>query len=161
MRHQSDQPFPEYGRRRQELIFVHGLGHKVSPVPADFPALEEHARRLMTKRGFAYVAGGAGNEQTMVANRAAFDRWRIVPSCEDLVQGQSEPTTDPVKPPNNLFSFGARLNQIRRHPGSLLRNLLSVAPIAAVPKILNICSRASLTWKDLAWLRSRPACRSY
>jgi len=79
MRHQSDQPFPEYGRRRQELIFVHGLGHQVSRVPADFSVLEERARRVMTKRGFAYVAGGAGNERTMAANRAAFDRWRIVP----------------------------------------------------------------------------------
>src|SRR5580692_8053058 len=79
MGHHSDQPFPEYGRRRQELIFVHGLGHKVSRVPADFPALEKRARRVMTKRGFAYVSGGAGNERTMVANRAAFDRWRIVP----------------------------------------------------------------------------------
>ena len=79
MGHHSDQPFPEYGRRRQELIFVHGLGHQVSRVPADFPALEERARRVMTKRGFAYVAGGAGNERTMAANRAAFDRWRIVP----------------------------------------------------------------------------------
>jgi lactate 2-monooxygenase len=61
------------------LIFVHGLGHKVSRVPVHFSALEERARRVMTKRGFAYVAGGAGNERTMVANRAAFDRWRIVP----------------------------------------------------------------------------------
>src|SRR6202008_1388452 len=66
-----------------------------------------------------------------------------------------EPTTDPVKPPNNLFSLGARWKQIRRHPGSLLRNLLSVAPQAAVPKFLRIYSRASLTWKDLAWLRQQ------
>jgi len=79
MGHHSDQPLPEYGRRRQELIFLRGLGHKVSRVPADFPALEERARRVMTKRGLAYFAGGAGNERTMVANRAAFDHWRIVP----------------------------------------------------------------------------------
>jgi lactate 2-monooxygenase len=79
MGHHFDQPFPEYGRRRQQLIFVHGLGHKVSRVPVDFPALEERARRVMTKRGFAYVAGGAGAQRTMAVNRAAFDRWRIVP----------------------------------------------------------------------------------
>src|SRR6201997_5763801 len=79
MRHDSDQIFAEYGRRRQRWIFVQGVGHKISPVPVDFPALEERARRVMTKRGFAYVAGGAGNERTMAANRAGFDRWRIVP----------------------------------------------------------------------------------
>jgi lactate 2-monooxygenase len=294
MRSHSDQTFPEYGRRRQRWIFVHGLGHKVSRVPVDFPALEERARRVMTKKGFAYVAGGAGNEQTMVANRAGFDRWRIVPRmlrdvsrrdlsltlfgerlptplilapvgvlemvharadlaavraaaaervpfifsnqasvpmetcsaamgdgirwfqlywstddrlvisflrraeacgcqalvvtldttllgwrprdldlgslpflrgmgiaqytsdpvfCEGLARARTEPTTDTVKPPINLFSFGARWEQIRRYPGSLLSNLRSGAPQAAVRKFLGIYSRASLTWKDLAWLR--------
>jgi lactate 2-monooxygenase len=33
----------------------------------------------MTPEGFAYVAGGAGAEETMRENRAAFERWRIVP----------------------------------------------------------------------------------
>ena len=269
MGHDSEQTLPEYGRRRQRLIFVHGLGHKVSRVPVEFSALEERARRVMTKRGFAYVAGGAGNEQTMVANRAAFDRWRIVPrmlcdvsrrdlsvtlfgkrlptplilapigvlemvhpradlavaraaaaervpfifsnqasvpmercatamgdgirwfqlywstddrlvisflrraeACgcralvvtldtallgwrprdldlgslpflrgmgiaqytsdpvfrEGLARARTEPRTDPVKAPNNLFSLGARWEQIRHYPGSLLCNLYSGAP---------------------------------
>jgi lactate 2-monooxygenase len=294
MEHHSDQTFSEYGRRRQRLIFVHGLGHKVSRVPVDLSGLEERARRVMTKRGFAYVAGGAGNEQTMAANRAAFDRWRIVPrmlcdisrrdlsltlfgerlptplilapigvlemahpladlavaraaaaervpfifsnqasvpmetcanamgdgirwfqlywstddhlvisflrraeACgcralvvtvdttllgwrprdlnlgslpflrgmgiaqytsdpvfrEGLAQARTEPTRDPVKPPHNLFSYGARWKQIRRYPGSLLRNIRSRAPQAAVQKFLRIYSRTSLTWKDLPWPR--------
>ncbi|MBV8483159.1 MAG: alpha-hydroxy-acid oxidizing protein, partial [Verrucomicrobia bacterium] len=294
MEHESQQPSPEYGRRRQQSIFVRGLGHMVSRVPVDFSALEERARRVMTKRGFAYAAGAAGSERTMDANREAFDRWRIVPRmlcdvsrrdlsltlfgerlptplilapigvlemahaqadlaaaraaaaervpfvfsnqasvpmekcaaamgngirwfqlywstdnqlvisflrraeacgcralvvtldtpllgwrprdldlgflpflrgmgiaqytsdpvfCEGLAQLRIEPTTDPVKPRNNLFHFGARWQQIRRYPGSLLSNLVSRAPLAAVPKFLNIYSRASLTWKDLGWLR--------
>jgi lactate 2-monooxygenase len=33
----------------------------------------------MSAEAFAYVAGGAGAEQTMLANRAAFDRYPIVP----------------------------------------------------------------------------------
>ena len=33
----------------------------------------------MSERAFAYVAGGAGAERSMAANRAAFDRCRIVP----------------------------------------------------------------------------------
>ena len=296
MEHHSDQTSPEYGRRRQSWIFAQGLGHIVPRVPVEFPALQERARRVMTKRGFAYVAGGAGHERTMVANQAAFNRWRIVPRmlrdvsrrdlsltlfgerlpaplilapigvlemarpradllaaraaaaervpfvfsnqasvpmetcaaamgdgirwfqlywstddqlvisflrraeacgcgavvltldtpllgwrprdlqlgslpflhgmgiaqytsdpvfCEGLVQAHTEPRTDAVRPPTNLFSFRAKWNQIRHHPGSLLRNLLSVAPLAAVPKFLNTYSRASLTWKDLAWLRKQ------
>jgi lactate 2-monooxygenase len=41
--------------------------------------LEECAREAMSPEAFAYVAGGAGTGATMRANRAAFDRWRIVP----------------------------------------------------------------------------------
>jgi lactate 2-monooxygenase len=33
----------------------------------------------MSPDGYAYVAGGAGTEETMRENRAAFERWRIVP----------------------------------------------------------------------------------
>jgi len=33
----------------------------------------------MSRRAWAYVAGGAGDGATMRANREAFDRWRIVP----------------------------------------------------------------------------------
>jgi lactate 2-monooxygenase len=297
MRHDSDQIFAEYGRRRQRWIFVQGVGHKISPVPVDFSALEERARRVMTKRGFAYVAGGAGSERTMVANRDGFDRWKIVPRmlrdvsrrdlsltlfgerlptplilapvgvleivharadlaagqaaaaervpfifssqasvpmetcaaamgdglrwfqlywstddqlvisflhraeacgcralvvtldttllgwrprdldlgslpflrgmgiaqytsdpvfCEGLGRARTEPTTDDaVEPPRNLFSVGARWEQIRRYPGSLLSKLRSGAPSSAVRKFLRIYSRASLTWKDLAWLRQQ------
>ena len=287
---------PEYGRQRQQSIFVRGLGHIVPRVPVDFPALEERARRLMTKRGFAYVAGGAGNERTMDANREAFDRWKIVPkvlrdisqrdlsltlfgerlpaplilapvgvlemaharadlaaaqaaatervpfifsnqasvpmetcaaamgdgirwfqlywstddqlvisflrraeACgcralvvtldttllgwrprdldlgslpflrgmgiaqytsdpvfrEGLSRIRTEPAADSAKPPTNLFSLGARWTQIRRYPGSLLSKVRSGAPQAAVRKFLSIYSRASLTWKDLAWLREQ------
>jgi isopentenyl diphosphate isomerase/L-lactate dehydrogenase-like FMN-dependent dehydrogenase len=33
----------------------------------------------MSRRAYAYTAGGAGLESTIAANRAAFERWRIVP----------------------------------------------------------------------------------
>jgi L-lactate dehydrogenase (cytochrome) len=33
----------------------------------------------MSREAFAYVAGGAGRESTVAANRAALDSWRIVP----------------------------------------------------------------------------------
>jgi len=49
----------------------------VVPVGAD--ALEAAAREAMTPEAFAYVAGGAGAESTMRANREAFERRRIVP----------------------------------------------------------------------------------
>ena len=41
--------------------------------------LEAAATAAMTPEAADYVAGGAGGEETMRANREAFDRWRIVP----------------------------------------------------------------------------------
>jgi lactate 2-monooxygenase len=67
------------GRERQRSIFVQGVAGRRPAVPVDARALEEEARRVMTPEAFAYVAGGAGGESTMDANRAAFERWRIVP----------------------------------------------------------------------------------
>jgi lactate 2-monooxygenase len=48
-------------------------------VPAAFAELESHAKEKLSADAFAYIAGGAGNERTMAANRAAFDRWAIMP----------------------------------------------------------------------------------
>lgn len=48
-------------------------------VPVDYCSLQERAKAVMTPEAFAYIAGGAGIEGTMSENRAAFDRWRIVP----------------------------------------------------------------------------------
>jgi lactate 2-monooxygenase len=68
-----------YGRRRQREIYLAGLrGHKPR-VPQNAAALERAAERAMTREGFAYIAGGAGLETTMTANREAFERVRIVP----------------------------------------------------------------------------------
>src|ERR671932_1895560 len=68
-----------FGRRRQGEIYLAGLRGRRPRVPANPVELERRARRAMSRQGFAYIAGGAGLESTMAANRAAFDRWRIVP----------------------------------------------------------------------------------
>ena len=34
---------------------------------------------MLEKPAYDYVAGGAGSEETVRANREAFRRWRIVP----------------------------------------------------------------------------------
>ena len=67
------------GVRRQAQIYVDGVSGRRPPIPLDADRLEAAARRRMRPEAFAYVAAGAGNEQTVAANRAAFDRRRIVP----------------------------------------------------------------------------------
>src|SRR5205807_123310 len=68
-----------YGRQRQRDIYLGGLRGSRPRVPQNAAALERAAERAMSREGFAYVAGGAGLESTMKANREAFERVRIVP----------------------------------------------------------------------------------
>lgn len=67
------------GRRRQSELFVAGLTGRRPGVATRFDRLEARARAELSDEAFAYIAGGAGTEDTMAANRRAFDRWRIVP----------------------------------------------------------------------------------
>ena len=64
---------------RQTQVYLGGVSGRRPRVPVDVARLERRARRRMSGDAFAYVATGAGNERTVAANRAAFDRWRIVP----------------------------------------------------------------------------------
>ncbi|MDX1532530.1 MAG: alpha-hydroxy-acid oxidizing protein, partial [Rhodothermales bacterium] len=72
-----DPPGP--GRARQRAVYVGGVAGSKPAVPVAPAALEAAAERAMSDEGFAYVAGGAGMEATMAANRSALDRRRIVP----------------------------------------------------------------------------------
>lgn len=67
------------GRARQEQVYRDGVFGRVPAVPTDFGTLEARAQRASSAEAWAYVAGGAGEGRTMRNNRAAFDRWAIVP----------------------------------------------------------------------------------
>lgn len=67
------------GRERQRTVFINGIAGKRPQVPADMNRLRDAARRALSPEAFAYIAGGAGDESTTRANRAAFNRWRILP----------------------------------------------------------------------------------
>lgn len=63
----------------QRKIYLKGFAGTRPIVKIDFANLEESARKHMSEAAFAYIAGGAGNEQTMRSNREAFDKTRIIP----------------------------------------------------------------------------------
>ncbi len=72
-------PLPELGRATQAAIYRAGTYGRRPRVPTNAQELEEAARRVMSRRAFAYVAGSAGGESTARANLAAFDHWRVLP----------------------------------------------------------------------------------
>jgi lactate 2-monooxygenase len=285
------------GRVVQSAIYRAGAFGRKPRVPVLPSALAEAARRRMSPEAWSYVAGGAGQQKTVEANRAAFDRRRIVPrhlrdisrrdmsvelfgrtlsapllfapmGAMDLVhrdgdlavasaaaqlglpmvissqgsapmedtasvlgdsdrwfqlywssshtltesfvrraeaigssaivvtldvqslgwrpmdldlgsfpmvrgQGIAQYTSDPVfaelvqerlasgpasrgpSPRPTLAAIRTLVSLARSHPGSLLDNLRSPIPRAAVETFLEVFSRPSLTWSDLAWLKER------
>jgi lactate 2-monooxygenase len=75
----EDRPPIGIGRERQFEIYVGGARGVRPRVAVSVERLERRAQDVMSPEAFAYVAGGAGTEETMRENRAAFERWRIVP----------------------------------------------------------------------------------
>jgi lactate 2-monooxygenase len=68
-------PFSNY----QNEIYLNGMAGILPEFPLEPAALEAAARERFAPAAFGYVAGSAGTESTARANRAAFDRWQIVP----------------------------------------------------------------------------------
>jgi lactate 2-monooxygenase len=68
-----------YARAVQSEVYRAGVSGTRPAVPADQAALERAARKATSAEAFAYLAGGAGSEATMAANRAAFSRWQVWP----------------------------------------------------------------------------------
>jgi isopentenyl diphosphate isomerase/L-lactate dehydrogenase-like FMN-dependent dehydrogenase len=67
------------GLQRQLELYMAGMMQQQPSLPLAFDALEAQARSVLRPEAFDYVAGGAGAEDTMRANRTAFQRWQIVP----------------------------------------------------------------------------------
>lgn len=63
----------------QNEIYLRGTAGEVPPLTTDLARLEDAAREVLEPRAFGYVAGNAGSGSTARANRAAFERRRIVP----------------------------------------------------------------------------------
>jgi lactate 2-monooxygenase len=67
------------GPERELQTYAQGLAGVKPAVPVPLDLLEQKAKEILTSRAYDYVAGGAGGEETVRANREAFYRWRIVP----------------------------------------------------------------------------------
>ncbi|MGI9005622.1 MAG: alpha-hydroxy-acid oxidizing protein [Streptosporangiaceae bacterium] len=84
-----NQPLESY----QDEIYLSGLGGATPVLPARLAALEELARDQMAPESFDYICGGAGTEDSVRENLAAFGRWRIVPRMLTDVSAPSYAST--------------------------------------------------------------------
>lgn len=63
----------------QREIYLNGFAGISQAARINYEALESAAKDKLSAKSFAYIAGGAGIESTMRANRSAFESCKIIP----------------------------------------------------------------------------------
>jgi lactate 2-monooxygenase len=64
---------------RQRELYSNGFAGIKPEINIGFHRLEESAKARMSAKAYAYIAGGAGNESTLRANREGFEKLQITP----------------------------------------------------------------------------------
>ena len=64
---------------RQRTIYTEGLSGQRPLIPFHAHALRELAKRNMSAEAWAYIDGGAGNEESISGNASAFSTLAIRP----------------------------------------------------------------------------------
>ncbi|MGH7611686.1 MAG: alpha-hydroxy-acid oxidizing protein [Candidatus Dormibacteria bacterium] len=140
-------------------LYGAGATGEVSAFPFDYEELERRARAGLDPRSFNYVAGAAGRESTLRANRAAFQTWEIVPrqlrgsgrrdlGCEVLGTGLAAPLL--------LAPVGA-LGTLRPDAERMAAQVAAELGLASVLSCLSCCRLEELaldlgTWRNQASL---------
>ncbi len=160
-------PLAEY----QNGIYMAGAGGARPDLPITPDAMEARAREVLDAEAFGYVAGSAGSEDTMRANREAFRRWRIVPRMLVDVQHR-DLSVDMLgaRLPAPVLLAPIGVQGILHADGELA--VARAAAAAEVPLILSGVSSftieevadangAGRRWYQLYWPRDRDVARSF
>src|SRR6266550_6470039 len=152
--------FP-FGPATQAEIYVGGA----DDLPLDAAEWEARAKAVLESGPFDYIAGGAGGESTMHANREAFGRWRLRPAMlagnqqRDLhvsVLGTSSPTPFFLAPVGVLSAAGpdGDLAVARAAAAGGVPWLVSTAASAPMETIAMEMGTAP-RWYQLYWVSDR------
>lgn len=154
----------------QNEIYLAGVAGEVPAIPLTPAGLQARAAEVLSANAFGYVAGGAGAESTMAANRDALDRVRLVPRHLRGVASRNlsvELLGESLQAPVMLAPVGA-LGIV--HPEGEL-GVASAATATSVPLILSTLSSNPLEavaeaaggvprWFQLYWPRDPEICAS-
>jgi isopentenyl diphosphate isomerase/L-lactate dehydrogenase-like FMN-dependent dehydrogenase len=163
-------PPPEYSSFEYE-IYAGGLVEQRPALPIDVAELQERARETMTAEAYGYVAGAAGAEQTMRANRDALARHRIVPRMlRDVSQRDLACSVLETQLPAPLLLAPVGVQSIV-HPEGELASARAAAALG-VPYIHSTAASHSIEqvaeamgsasrWYQLYWPRDRELAQSF
>lgn len=139
--------------------------------PVSYQEWEARASEVLRQRAFDYVAGGAGDESTVLDNRDAFSRWRLRPR---MLTGNA--TRDlaveilGLKSSHPVFLAPVGVQGIL-HPDAELPSARAAAAVG-LPFITSSCSSLSMEeiaeacgdgprWYQLYWVSDREVAASF
>lgn len=154
----------------RDEIFRLGASEERSLCTTDIVGLEDAVQKILPAEPFWYVAGGAGTGATVRANRAAFERWRIVPRMLRNADRRDLTTTVlgmELPAPVLLAPIGV---QAILHPEAELASTRAAAGMG-IPQVLSSSSSRTLEevaeaggdaprWMQLYWSSDREICAS-
>ncbi len=89
--------------RQQREIYAQGMSGITPLIPTDFYQLESKAKKVLSKKAYAYIAGGAGLQNTIQNNLSAFSKVKIRPKmlkdssqCDMSIELLGKKRTSPV-----------------------------------------------------------------
>jgi isopentenyl diphosphate isomerase/L-lactate dehydrogenase-like FMN-dependent dehydrogenase len=155
------------GSQIQNAIYIAGD----SPWPVGADAWEALARDVLEPGPFGYIAGGAGNESTLRANREAFERRRLRPR---MLTGNAErdASVDVLGTPSPVPFFLAPIGVLSiAHPDGELAAARAAA-VLRIPFTLSSAASHSIEeiaeamgdaprWFQLYWVNDRDICASF
>lgn len=158
----------------QNEVYLRGLGGDLPAYPIGWRELEAAGYAAMTPEAVGYVAGGASGEDTMRANREAFDHWRIVPRMLRGVARRDLRTTvlgTEMPAPVLLAPIGVQAivhaeaeSAVARAASSLsVPFILSTASSTAMEDVASAADSAGSgrRWYQLYWPKSRDLAASF
>jgi L-lactate dehydrogenase (cytochrome) len=152
-------------------IYLRGLGGEKPSIPVAISELERRAAEEMEERAAAYVFAGAGTEETMDANRAAFARRRLVPRMlRDVAERDLSTTVLGTEMPAPLLLAPVGVQKIVHEDGELAT--ARAAGALGVPMIASTTSHFTLEeiadacgegprWFQLYWSNERRIVESF
>jgi len=156
----------------QNDVYLKGAFGDRPTLPFGWRDLQARAEEVMTPGAVGYVSGGAGAEDTMRANREAFDRWRLVPRMLCGVPAERDLATTvlgtPMPAPVLLAPVGV-LEIV--HPDAE-RAVARAAKALGVPMVLSTAASTAMEdvaaeldgspgWYQLYWPKDRSVAESF
>src|SRR5262249_54290489 len=152
-------------------IYLRGMGGETPTLPVAIAELEQRADEAMDPGAAAYVFAGAGSEETMDANRAAFARRRLVPRMlRDVADRDLSTTLLGTEMPAPLLLAPVGVQKIVHDDGELATG--GAAGALGVPMIASTTSHFTLEeiadacgeaphWFQLYWSNDRRIVESF